>query len=223
MEARTMMQNKIVTRTPFKKRLVLICDSKRVDLYSNGLDVSVKEAILVSAYHSMDDASSFIAKDFADLVIMCIKSFGAHEAEFIRLAKRINSKVEFLIIADSELHNISDVLSTGISGIVMSNAGIVSIVQAVQDIFQGGSYLSPAVARLLVESYWINQYSPLTIRETQVLKLITEGKSYTEIAERLTISSETSKSHIRNIYKKLNVNSKSEVVSRAINDRLVPV
>jgi DNA-binding CsgD family transcriptional regulator len=88
---------------------------------------------------------------------------------------------------------------------------------------QGGSPLSPVVARIIVESMHISRISPLTNREGEVLKLITQGNSYSRIANELHISKETSKTHIRNIYRKLNVKTKSDVVRKAFEERIVPV
>ena len=63
--------------------------------------------------------------------------------------------------------------------------------------------------------------SPLTKRETEILQLIAEGKTYTQISEQLFISKETSKTHIKNIYSKLQVNSKSEAIAKANLDKLI--
>lgn len=209
-----------------KKRLVLVCDDEKTcELYSNVLETSpVSSGALVKSFSSLKSSTQSITKISADMLILGVKFFGSEESEFVEFIKEKNSRIEILLILDSVgFDQISIVLSSGISGIVLKTAGLLPIVQAVQDICQGGAYLSPALARLLVESYWLNQFSPLTSRETEVLKLITEGKTYSEIARKLEVSLETSKTHIRNIYRKLDVNSKSEVVMRAINDKLVPV
>ncbi|MEO5601248.1 MAG: LuxR C-terminal-related transcriptional regulator [Cyclobacteriaceae bacterium] len=67
----------------------------------------------------------------------------------------------------------------------------------------------------------MNPNSPLTKRETEILQLISEGKTYTQISEELYISKETAKTHIKNIYSKLQVNSKSEAIAKANLEKLI--
>lgn len=214
-----------MTQDRFKKRTVLICDDEKArEMYGHALDSSSTNSTLIRSYSGCSEASISIVKDFPDVVVMGTRFFGSIESEFVSYIKETYPKTEFLLILeDVDSEQIFDILSIGISGIVLKSSGLVAILQAIQDICRGWAYLSPNLTRLLVESYWVNQFSPLTNRETEVLKSITEGKSYSEIASQLHISSETAKTHIRNIYKKLKVNSKSEVVKRAIQDKLVPM
>ena len=71
----------------------------------------------------------------------------------------------------------------------------------------------------MVQSFKVQQNSPLSERETEVLQSIAEGKSYSKIASDLFISKETVKSHIKNIYQKLAVNSKSEALKIANDNK----
>lgn len=209
----------------FKKRVVLICDDEKArEMYGHAIDSSSTNSTLIQSYPNCSEASTRIVRDFADIVVIGTRFFGSIESEFVSYIKETYPKTEFLLILEGvDSEQVFDILSIGISGIVLKNTGLVSILQAIEDVSKGWAYLSPNLTRRLVESYWINQFSPLTNRETEVLKSITEGKSYSEIASQLHISSETAKTHIRSIYKKLKVNSKSEVVKRAITDKLVPM
>jgi DNA-binding CsgD family transcriptional regulator len=81
--------------------------------------------------------------------------------------------------------------------------------------------MSGSVARLVVDQFHVNVNSPLSHREIQVLQMISRGMTYSQIAEELSISKETSKVHIRNIYKKLQVNSKSEAIALAQRERFI--
>ena len=214
----------MLMRKMVKHSIVLVCDhGMDSELLGDAIGSSLREVAHLKSYTSISSASSCIAKDFAKVIVLCVRTFETHHVEFVQLIKRIHPRAEILLVLDGGFKNISAMLSTGVAGIALRSSGIASITQSVNDMWVTGSYLSPAVARLLVQEFWINQNSPLSTRETQVLKLVTEGKSYTEIAERLKLSSETIKSHLRNIYKKLNVKSKSEVVSKAFYERLVPV
>ena len=81
--------------------------------------------------------------------------------------------------------------------------------------------MSSKIARLVIDNFHINPNSPLTKRETEILTLISEGKTYTQISEELFISKETSKTHIKNIYSKLQVNSKSQALAKAAQEKLI--
>lgn len=209
-----------------KKRIVVICEHDKMrDLYSTIIEATfADDTVLVGAFLSAKAATVALAKIEIDLLIVEQKLFSEKESDLVSLFREKNSNIEILLILDSiNAEQLPNVLSSGICGIVLKDSGLPSIIQAIKDVYIFGTYLSPVLVRMLVESFWLNQSSPLTTRETEVLKLITEGKTYSEIARQLSVSLETSKTHIRNIYKKLDVNSKSEVVMRAINDKLVLV
>ena len=70
-------------------------------------------------------------------------------------------------------------------------------------------------------SFQKNPHSPLSGRETEVLELLSKGKSYTNIAEDLFIDKETVITHIKNIYWKLEVHSKAEAIEKAVKDKLI--
>ena len=92
---------------------------------------------------------------------------------------------------------------------------------AIDEVKAGGSPMSSNIARMVVESFQRNQNSPLTKRETQVLELLSKGKSYSVIADELYIHKETVKSHIKNIYYKLQVNSKAAAIEIALKNKLI--
>jgi DNA-binding NarL/FixJ family response regulator len=85
----------------------------------------------------------------------------------------------------------------------------------------GGAPMSSNIARMVVESFQKNQDTPLTGRETQVLELLSKGKSYTVIADELFIHKETVKSHIKNIYFKLQVHSKADAIEVALKNKFI--
>ena len=81
--------------------------------------------------------------------------------------------------------------------------------------------MSTNIARLVVASFQKNHNSPLSSRETEVLELLSRGKSYSNIAEELFIDKETVRTHIKNIYWKLEVHSKAEAIEKAMKERLI--
>lgn len=81
--------------------------------------------------------------------------------------------------------------------------------------------MSPKIAVMIINSFHKNPKSPLTERETDVLKSLAQGKTYDYIAKELGISKDTVKTHIKHIYEKLHVSNKSDAVIKAREDRLV--
>ena len=77
------------------------------------------------------------------------------------------------------------------------------------------------IARMVIRSFHRNQNSPLTKRETEILEQVANGKSRSKIAKEMFIDLETVKSHIKNIYLKLNVHSRDEAIKEARNNKYI--
>jgi DNA-binding NarL/FixJ family response regulator len=86
---------------------------------------------------------------------------------------------------------------------------------------EGGGPMSMNIARMVIKSFQRNTHSPLSKRETEILRLILDGKKRNEIAGELFIELETVKTHIKNIYSKLDVNSRSEAINIAKKNRFI--
>jgi DNA-binding NarL/FixJ family response regulator len=113
-------------------------------------------------------------------------------------------------------------LAAGASGYLLKEAPADRILDALREVRGGGAPMSRAIARRVVASFRKAEASPLSARETEVLAHLCEGRSYARIAKALFVSEETVHFHIKNIYRKLEVHSKSAAVARALRDRLVP-
>lgn len=112
-------------------------------------------------------------------------------------------------------------LAAGASGYLVKEAPADRILDAVREVRGGGAPMSRGIARRVVASFRRTEESPLSARETEVLSHLCEGRSYARIAKALFVSEETVHFHIKNIYRKLEVHSKSAAVARALRDRLV--
>ncbi|RYD87036.1 MAG: response regulator transcription factor, partial [Sphingobacteriales bacterium] len=106
-------------------------------------------------------------------------------------------------------------LCAGAGGYIVKNSDTEHILKAIDEAFAGGAPMSLNIARMVVQSFNRAPDSPLSDRERDVLRGISEGKSYTKIALDLFISKETVRTHIKNIYQKLAVNSKAEALKVA--------
>jgi DNA-binding NarL/FixJ family response regulator len=116
-------------------------------------------------------------------------------------------------------------LQAGAEGYILKNASAEKITQCIEEVYQGGAYMTPSVA-IRVTRYFKDQNSPkneyhLTPKETAVLTFLSEGLSYKMVADKLGISYFTVNAHIKNIYEKLHVHSLGEAVSLAIKNKIV--
>lgn len=183
---------------------------------------SVSHHQVVSTYSTCEDAIKSLNTDKPDIILMDLELPGMHGIEGIRRIKKLLPKVDILVISvhsNSEL--VFQALCAGASGYITKNAGHSKLLDAIAEVQRGGAPMSSQIARLVVQSFQKNTDSPLTARETEVLELLAKGKSYTIIANELFVHKETIKSHIKNIYCKLQVNSKADAIEKALKQRLI--
>ena len=113
-------------------------------------------------------------------------------------------------------------LCAGATGYLMKDTPPSDLLHSIKEVYAGGSPMSANIARKVISSFTaVTPPSPLTDRETQILNLLCEGMNYRSIAEKIFLSAHTVKTHIKNIYKKLHVNSRAEAVNKAIRDKLI--
>lgn len=183
---------------------------------------SVSGHQVVSTYDNCEDALKNLKKDRPDIILMDLELPGMHGVEGTRRIKKLLPGVNIIVItvhANSEL--VFQALCAGASGYITKNAGHSKLLDAIAEVQKGGAPMSSQIARMVVQSFQKNTDSPLTARETEVLELLAKGKSYTVIADELFVHKETIKSHIKNIYTKLQVNSKADAIEKALRDRLI--
>lgn len=183
---------------------------------------SVSEHQVVSTYDNCEDALKNLKKDHPNIILMDLELPGMHGVEGTRRIKKQLPEVAIIVItvhANSDL--VFQALCAGASGYITKNAGHSKLLDAIAEVQKGGAPMSSQIARMVVQSFQKNTDSPLTARETEVLELLAKGKSYTVIADELFVHKETIKSHIKNIYTKLQVNSKADAIEKALRDRLI--
>jgi DNA-binding NarL/FixJ family response regulator len=117
-------------------------------------------------------------------------------------------------------------LCAGALGYLLKNTPPARLLECLKEVVSGGAPMSPEVARRVVRLF--KDVRPperasyrLTAQETQLLKLLVEGHNYKTAAAELALSVHTVSFHMRNIYSKLQVHSKSEAVAKALRDRVV--
>jgi DNA-binding NarL/FixJ family response regulator len=130
------------------------------------------------------------------------------------------SIVMLSVYADSD--RIFKALCAGAVGYLQKDTPVEEILDCINIISKGGSAMSPAIARKVVEYFAPKRTynEPLTAKEQQVIAAMVDGLSYKMIASRLGITLETVRQHIKNIYRKLHVNSKGEVIIKSLKGEI---
>jgi DNA-binding NarL/FixJ family response regulator len=179
------------------------------------------------SYRSMEDAFEHIAGDVPDVVLNDIGLPGMSGIDGIRILKERHPGllVLMLTIYDDD-ERIFDALCAGASGYLLKNTQPVRLLEALREAVAGGAPMSPGVARRVIALF--REFRPpdstkceLTPHEVRLLRLFVEGHNYKTAAAELGVTVHTISFHLRSIYEKLQVHSKSEAVAQALRRRLV--
>lgn len=157
-----------------------------------------------------------------EVLIQDIGLPGASGLDAIRMVKSELPKTEILMysIYDDSDH-IFKAFCAGASGYLLKNTRLEEIRKSILDVHNGQAAMSPSIAKKVITYFRpTKSESPLTDKEQLVVQLLTDGLSYKMTADRMQISMNTVRTHIKNIYSKLQVHSKAEVISRNLKGDL---
>lgn len=160
-----------------------------------------------------------------DLVLMDVQMPHHRPVEVTKTLHEQYPEVKILVLSVYDLPEyVVGLLKAGADGYVLKDDPSEMLVRAVRGVASGEDWVSPRVAKILVESVRQHDHDPaaaLTERETEVLTLMARGQTNTEIAQQLVISEHTVKNHVTSIFRKLNVETRVEAVLYAISIGLV--
>lgn len=126
-----------------------------------------------------------------------------------------------MLMVHGNQQRVFETLCAGACGYLIKDTPPAKLLQAVSEAYRGGAPISTQIARIVIESFKTTPHADLTPRELDVLNRFCKGKSYKMIAEALFICEETVPRHIKNMYRKLEVSSKSKALAKALKKRLV--
>jgi len=185
-----------------------------------------------SCVGSYPDCESFLQKlpqlD-TNIVLMDIGLPGMSGIEGITRAKKIKPYLNILMLTVYEdSQSIFKALCTGASGYLVKKTPPSRLLDAIKDAYEGGAPMSSLIARQVITLFQrtvtpqnVEEDLVLSTREKEVLTSLADGNNYQNIADRLFISVDTVRHHIRNIYRKLHVHSQSEAVAKAIRKGII--
>ena len=203
-------------------KIVIVEDN---DVIREGFELlinSMSPFEVVNAYALCEDAIRQLKKDAPDLILMDLELPGMHGIDGIKQIKKLRPDINIIVITvheNSEL--VFESLCAGACGYITKSTDYGQLLDAIDEAMNGGAPMSSKIAKMVVGSFQRNQNSPLSARETEVLELLAKGKSYSVIANELFIHKETVKSHIKNIYYKLQVSSKADAIEKALKNKLI--
>lgn len=174
----------------------------------------------VGDFGNGEDALARLPALAPDVILMDINLPGMSGIQCIRQLKQLLPPSQLVMLTVLEDHErIFESLAAGASGYLLKNTPPARLLEAIREVHNGGAPMSAQIARSVVETF--RQPSPvpkssnvLTPREQETLALLAKGFLYKEIADQLRVSIETVRSHIRNIYDKLHVRSRTEAVMK---------
>ena len=179
------------------------------------------------SYRSMEEAIPRIRHQTPDVLLSDIGLPGMNGIDGIRILKDLypNMTVLMLTVYDDD-DRIFDAICAGASGYLLKRTPPAKLLENIREAVSGGAPMSPEVAMRVIKLF--REVRPpdrvdydLTPHETRLLKLLVEGHNYTTASEELKVSYNTIKFHMRHIYEKLQVHSKSEAVAKALQNRIV--
>ncbi len=179
-----------------------------------------------AAMESVEDMLIYLEeKDRPDVLLMDIQLPGMSGIEGIGIIKEKYPEIEIIMLTVyHDSHKIFDSLKAGASGYLLKHTSLPEIKESIEKLASGGAPMSPQIARKVIQHF--NKpdkkeiESDLTPREQDIVNGLVDGLSYKLIADRFDISIDTVRAHIRNIYKKLHVNSKAEVITKSLRGEI---
>jgi len=174
----------------------------------------------VSKYASAEQALQEIPKIKPDVTLMDINLPGMNGVECVRQLKPLMPAMQIIMLTVYQnTENIFNALAAGATGYMLKQTPPVELLAAIQNVHAGGSPMSSHIARKIVQSF---QQAPpanandqnLSPREAQVLDLLAKGYLYKEIADAMQVTYATVHTHIRHVYEKLHVRSRTEAVAK---------
>jgi DNA-binding NarL/FixJ family response regulator len=180
------------------------------------------------AFHDCTDLLFKLKQCEPDVILMDIEMPGISGIDAVKIVKMENPSIQILmqtIFHDDE--NIFNSICAGASGYILKTTSPAGYIEAIQDVYNGGSPMSSSIARRVLTLFQknitpaANNNYALTPKEKDILQQMVQGKSFKMIAAATGITYETVRTHMKNIYLKLHVNSNTEAVSKALREKIV--
>ena len=209
-------------------KVALFEDNKKLRESLVQLINSAEDMICTGAFADANKLIHNMPQANPDVVMMDINMPGISGIEGVKMIKENFPGIHILmqtVFDDND--KIFAAICAGASGYMLKKTPPQKMIEAIRETYQGGAPMTPSVAVKVLEMFRLqtktdkNEFIDLSEREREILGLLVKGKSYKAIASDCFISIDTVSTHVRHIYEKLHVHSKSEAVAKAIFQKLV--
>ena len=177
-------------------------------------------------FASAEEALEALEEDaLADVILLDVELPGINGIEAIQRIKAISPTTRIIMLTVFDSHEkIFKAICAGASGYLLKTSSAEKIVASISEVYRGGASMEPKVARYVLDMFSRlaapRQDYGLTPREQKILELMTQGLIKKEIADQLSLSYHTVDTHLRNIYTKLHVHTRTGAVAKALRERL---
>ncbi|MGV3635676.1 MAG: response regulator [Pseudorhodoplanes sp.] len=213
-------------------RILLLEDDRPIRERLAGIIESWPQGRLVAACATLAEAMQAIERETIDLLITDLRLPDGHGVRAIRMLRTRQPQADAMVISVlADDRNVIEAIEAGASSYLLKDSDPINIIDAIADLLSGRSPISPTIARTIIRRIAgkdTEQKEPppdsgekLTPREMDILWGIAKGFTYGELAESLQISKQTVPVHIKNIYRKLQANNRSEAVYEASRRGLI--
>jgi DNA-binding NarL/FixJ family response regulator len=215
-------------------RLVLIEDYKLVRIGLRSVLNEDPRIDVVGEAETGEQGIELVKQLRPDLVILDLGLPGIDGIEVTSLIKAFDENIKIVILTSHEVEDeVLAALSAGANAYCLKEITSSRLIEVVKSVYEGAAWLDPAIASLALEMFSSGSVKSrsgmagaraelqLTERENQVLTLLVEGKSNSEIAEALSVSVHTAKAHVCSILQKLSVHDRVQAAVKAVKENLV--
>ena len=195
--------------------VVIIEDNESILRSFEEIINTTQEFKVIGGFTNCEDALEFCENATPEIILVDIKLPGINGIEGVRRFKNVVPNTKCVMISVHEESNyIFEALSAGAIGYLTKNTTFEELIAALKQVNQGGSPMSGQIARKVIAYFQPPKQQELSDRENEVLKHLARGKSYATIADELNLSINTIKTHTRNIYEKLHIRKRKELMER---------
>lgn len=180
--------------------------------------------VCTHTFSNAEDAIAALPSSTVNVVLTDINLPGKSGVECIAILKPQCPRMQFLICTSFEdSEHVFNALKAGATGYLIKTTQPSKLLDAITDIYNGGSPMNSHIARMVVghfnrSSHANPELNKLSLREKEILEYLSKGYRYKEIADKLCLSTETVRTHIRNIYGKLQVTSRTDALNKAFGN-----
>jgi DNA-binding NarL/FixJ family response regulator len=200
--------------------IAIIEDDEKVRHY---LAEQIRQHIDVTdlkVYSNAETALKELTVEPTGIALFDINLPGMNGIECIRRLKLLHPKMQMMVLTVYDnTDNIFSALKAGATSYLLKSTPPEKVIEAIKEVYEGGSPISSQIARKVIEAFALKEktneyFQKLSRREQEILEQLSRGFRYKEIADKLFVSIETVRTHIRNIYEKLQVNTRIEALRK---------